>query len=1165
MASRSKEHHCVEPPPNELRVKTYTSKAAWGRGFREIRRLLLFLILALMLAVAVRAAEVATAPEGIEFFEKKIRPLLVERCYKCHSAASEKLKGGLRLDSREGMIRGGETRSALIPGDPEKSLLVEAIGYENNELQMPPKKRLAQEEVADLVAWVKMGAPWPKGAEPQAGTKVSTFDLEKRRQEHWSWKPIVAIEPPSVKDAKWPVGAVDRFVVSKLNASNLKPAPPADKRTLIRRVFFDLIGLPPTPAEVENFVDDSSPKAFEKVVDRLLDSREYGERWARHWLDLVRYGETLGHEFDYVNFNAWRYRDYVIRAFNADVPYNEFVTEQIAGDLLANPRRHPTEGFNESVIGTGFYWLGQRVHSPVDVRLEEAVVVDNQIDVTAKTFLGLTVACARCHDHKFDAISTRDYYSLFGVLGSSRYAQRSIDPPEKLSAPSEELRSMKQELRPLIGNVWLDQASSVAAYLAAAREVGAGASSISLSNRCLAIASARQLNPTRLERWIGALGDKKIIQPDHALFAWTKIGLGTNQPLANSFREQVESVVSDLRKVVPHPEVPPAAETYADFSGGDFAGWSVEDEAFGSAPTGAGDFVVGDPKRPVVALLSAPSANSAAVSRRFEGVLRSPTFTILQRYAHILAGGAKSRLNVRVDNLTMIMDPIYGSLKRALDQESLTWLTVDLDAWKGHRAYLEFNDLITPDPTDAADRKYSDLAYAAVSRVVFSDDPTAPKLSAAKNPLIPLDELSRATSLEKLAELYQQATIGAVGVWTKGECSDDKAPAQIAWLDWLARNSLLDSPVLEDPASRRLAEALDEFRKIEESIPERARVLGMVEGTGLDENVFIRGNPKTLGEAVPRRFLEALGGSEQTRFTQGSGRLELARQIADPSNPFLSRVMVNRVWQHLFGRGIVPTPDDFGALGQPPTNLELLDWLANWYRTDGVWSTKKLIRLLVTSRTYGMSSRPADPLAEEKDPQNLLLHRMPVRRLEGEAIRDAILTVSGQLDPKMFGPPVPVYLTSFMDGRGRPASSGPLDGGRRRSIYQEVRRNFLPPLMRAFDYPVPYTTIGKRTASNVPAQSLVLMNDPFVIGEAQAWAKALLARRDLSPRQRITLMYETIFSRPPAAGELADALAFLDQQGEACNLQPAQRASAQPLWADLCHVLMNVKEFVFLN
>jgi hypothetical protein len=275
--------------------------------------------------------------------------------------------------------------------------------------------------------------------------------------------------------------------------------------------------------------------------------------------------------------------------------------------------------------------------------------------------------------------------------------------------------------------------------------------------------------------------------------------------------------------------------------------------------------------------------------------------------------------------------------------------------------------------------------------------------------------------------------------------------------------------------------------------------------------------------------------------------------------------MVNRVWQHLFGQGIVPTPDNFGALGQPPTNPELLDWLANWYRTEGGWSTKRLIRMLVTSSTYRMSSRPADSMAEEKDPQNLLLHRMPVRRLEGEAIRDAILKVSGRLDPAMFGPPVPVFLTEFMEGRGRPTHSGPLDGAGRRSIYQEVRRNFLPPMMRAFDSPVPYTTIGKRTSSNVPAQSLVLMNDPFVIGAAKTWAKSLLARRDLSPKQRITLMYETIFSRPPAAQELADAKAFLDQQGEAYGLKPSQRDSDPALWADLCHVLMNVKEFVFIN
>jgi len=1132
----------------------------WPRGFR--RRLLLFLV-TLALASVAHGAEIAPTPEGIEFFESKIRPLLVERCYKCHSAGSEKLKGGLRLDSRDGMLAGGDTRPAVVPGDPEKSLLLEAVRYGNKDLQMPPKSRLADTEISDLAAWVKMGAPWPNGTDQNASANVSAFNLEKRRQQHWSWKPIQPISPPTVKDATWPVCAVDKFVLSKLAANHLKPAPPADKRTLIRRAYFDLVGLPPTPAEVEAFVQDSSPKAFEKVVDRLLTSPQFGERWARHWLDLVRYAETLGHEFDYANYNAWRYRDYVIRAFNADVPYNQFVMEQIAGDLLDNPRRHPTEGFNESVIGTGFYWLGQRDHSPVDVRQAEAVLVDNQIDVTGRAFLGLTLACARCHDHKFDAISTRDYYSLFGVLGSSRYAQRSIDPPAKLAAQREALLSLKKELRPLIGAMWLGQASNVAPYLVAARAVGAVDAGGSLSNRCREVSLVRHLNPARLERWVHALGDKEITQPDHPLFAWSKIGALANQS-TNSFRAQWESVVSALRKAVPASAQPAPAEVFADFSRSDFAGWSVEDEAFGPSPSEAGDFVVGDEQRPVLTLLRQPAANSASVSRRLEGVLRSPTFTIQHRYAHILAAGVDSRLNVRVDNFTMIRDPIYGSLKRTLDNESLQWITVDLDTWKGHRAYFEFNDLMTADPSEE-DKKYSPLAYVAVSRVVFSDDSQPPPISAAGTSIPSADELAKVGSLEQLADLYQDATLVAVKTWMDGLCCGDDESAQIGWLDWLVRNSLLEGVTPEDPATEQLARAVGEFRQIEDSIPERARVLGMIDGTGVDENVFIRGNPNTPGKLVPRRFLEALGGSERTRFTEGSGRLELARSITNTSDPFLARVMVNRVWQHLFGQGIVPTPDNFGALGQPPTNPELLDWLANWYRTEGGWSTKRLIRMLVTSSTYRMSSRPADSMAEEKDPQNLLLHRMPVRRLEGEAIRDAILKVSGRLDPAMFGPPVPVFLTEFMEGRGRPTHSGPLDGAGRRSIYQEVRRNFLPPMMRAFDSPVPYTTIGKRTSSNVPAQSLVLMNDPFVIGAAKTWAKSLLARRDLSPKQRITLMYETIFSRPPAAQELADAKAFLDQQGEAYGLKPSQRDSDPALWADLCHVLMNVKEFVFIN
>ena len=1133
----------------------------------------------------------ATTPEGIEFFEQKIRPILVDRCYQCHSAKSEKLKGGLHLDSREGALKGGDTRPAVVPGQPENSLLVQAIHYENPDLQMPPKKKLTEAEISDLVYWIKMEAPWPNEVAQNTAAKTSSFNLEQRRQQHWAWKPIETERPPAVDNTNWPASPVDQFILSKLEQNNLQPAPTADKRTLIRRAYFDLIGLPPAPRDVESLLNDSSPHAFERVVDQLLSSPQFGERWARHWLDLVRYAETLGHEFDYPIFNAWRYRDYVIRAFNFDVPYNQFAIEQLAGDLLEHTRRNPSEGFNESLIGTGFFWLGQRSHSPVDVRLEEAEVVGNQIDVTAKTFLGLTVACARCHDHKFDAISTRDYYSLFGVFGSSRYAQRSIGATDPLTRKTETLSKLKEELRPLVGTVWLEQATNMAAYLAAVAEVQSTDIGGTVSNRILNVASVRQLNSSQLERWVRALGAKETAQPDHPLFVWTKLTTSDGQGEAGSLKEKIQSVISSL----PKPAQAVAGsdccdpDTFGDFSGHDFAGWSVEDEAFGKTPSPAGDFVVGDPRRPVLALLTDPAANSASVSRRLEGVLRSPTFTIQKRYAHILASGSGCRVNVRVDNFTMIREPIYGGLKQSLDSEPLSWITIDLDTWKGHRAYFEFDDLTTADPSDESDKHFSKLGYLTVSRVIFSDN-SSPPSSATRSPLISADDLAQVASgvqlpastgvsppgpdastptanqlAASLAELYQENTLNAVRAWMGDCCVPDLTPTQISWLSWLNVNSLLDGGPEETPASNRLNNLLAEFRKIEDSIPERARAIAMIDGTGLDENVFIRGNQKTLGEIVPRRFLEALGGTDQTRFTQGSGRLELARSISDPENPFFARVMVNRVWLHLFGRGIVPTPDDFGALGQPPTHPELLDWLANWYRTEAGWSTKKLIRLLMTSQTYRMSSNPADKIAEKKDPQNLLFHRMPVRRLESEPIRDAILAISGQLNTEMFGPPIPVYLTEFMEGRGRPTHSGPLDGAGRRSIYQALHRNFLPPMMRAFDFPVPFSTIGRRTSSNVPAQSLILMNDPFVIGQAQAWATSVLAKHDQSAEQRIDGMYETIFSRPPTAKELTEALAFLGRQGDAYGLQPAQRSSDPALWADLCQVLMNVKEFIFLN
>ncbi len=327
---------------------------------------------------------------ALEFFERQVRPLLARRCLECHGRGNE-IQGGLRLDSRQSLIVGGDTGPAIMPGNPETSLLIDAVNY--GELyEMPPKSKLPEADIAVLTRWVALGAPWPR-ENAAAATATSDFDLPKRRDSHWAWQPIAAPSVPAVHDGRWPRQELDNFILARLEQAGLKPAPRADRRTLIRRLFFDLIGLPPTPEEVDLFIGDTSDDAYGELVNRLLESPHFGERWARHWLDLVRYAETCGHEFDYPIRHAWKYRDYVIRALNDDVRYDQFVMEHIAGDLLSEPRQNAQAGFNESIIGTGFWFLHEATHAPVDVRGDEALRIDNQIDVMTKTFLGMTVAC----------------------------------------------------------------------------------------------------------------------------------------------------------------------------------------------------------------------------------------------------------------------------------------------------------------------------------------------------------------------------------------------------------------------------------------------------------------------------------------------------------------------------------------------------------------------------------------------------------------------------------------------------------------------------------------------------------------------------------------------------------------------------------------------------
>ncbi|MGC4003742.1 MAG: DUF1549 domain-containing protein [Pirellulales bacterium] len=421
------------------------------------------------------------------------------------------------MDSRAAALKGGDTQPAVVPGDvdPKKSLLIDTINY--GELyQMPPKGKLPPEEIAILTKWVASGAPWPHEVAAE-GADAKKFDLEARKKSHWCWQPIADPAPPTVRDAGWPADPLDRFVLAKLEAASLRPTPDADRRALVRRVYYDLHGMAPPDVDPE-FVRTGKSEDWASLIDELLASPRYGEHWARHWLDLARFAETYGHEFDYPIHNAWRYRDYVIRAFNADVPYDRFAREQIAGDLEDRPRFDPATGFNESIVGTGFWYFGEQTHAPVDVRQHDADRVDNMVDVYGKTFLGLTIACARCHDHKFDAIATKDYYAITGILRGTREQQAYLDPHEAHARSAAELRQHVDAAREATLDHWavvpIDAPTQLARELATVLALGPKPSDADLN----AAATREKLDPARLGRWLAALRGKETAERDHP--AW---------------------------------------------------------------------------------------------------------------------------------------------------------------------------------------------------------------------------------------------------------------------------------------------------------------------------------------------------------------------------------------------------------------------------------------------------------------------------------------------------------------------------------------------------------------------------------------------------------------------------------------------------------------------
>jgi cytochrome c553 len=898
-------------------------------------------ILALGLAsTAVLSAAPAPASEDAEFFERKIRPVLANSCYECHSHQAKKNKAGLYLDNREDLLKGGETGVAVVLGEPDKSRLIEAVRWSDPDFQMPPKQKLPESAIKDLSQWVKKGAPWPKEAAPKiAVSDKELAAVEKRKREHWAWQPVKNLEPPQTKSKGWAVNGIDRFILSTLESKGLTTVPAADRRTLIRRAYFDLIGLPPSPEEILEFERDASADAYEKVVEHLLASPHYGERWGRHWLDVARYGEDQAHSFQPRLYpEGFRYRDWLVRAFNDDMPYDRFVMEQLAGDLMEGGdkfARAPALGF--FALGPVYYGDGKMFDQ-----------FDDRIDTLTRGFLGLTVACARCHDHKFDPISSKDYYALAGVIASSQYVEEPLVPTEMVQAYDKAQAAIAEKTKEADGFVEKESAKIATGLLAETANY-------------MKIAKTEGLQTFALERWVKYL-DKAQKEKVAEFTKWNALLAGQDEKRDLSTNE---TAIAETRKV---------------------------------------------------------------------------------------AGAVQDYL------LTL------QKVKSAMREHQAAAKAIGADKDKG------------------------------------------------------LD-------LEKSKAEFLETFLGKEGVCRPPQGELEKLLPEEQRVQLVSLKGNLESLKKKAPEKYPIAHSLKDGAK-----PHNL-------------NVLLRGNPETPGEEVPRHFLSVLAGGQPAAFTNGSGRLDLARAIADRKNPLTARVFVNRVWQHHFGRGLVRTTSNFGLLGEAPTHPELLDYLASQFMESG-WSIKSLHRQIMLSATYRMSGK-FNEKNNEKDPENKFLWRMNRRRLEVEVWRDTMLAVSGNLDIKAGGSSTDLASPE----------------NRRRTVYAKVSRHDLDALLRLFDFPDPNVTSDMRTVTTVPLQQLFFLNGEFMVRQAKALAARLTKSNAEPEEQRITQAFLTVYGRLPSEQERTLGLEFLANHKQ----QTASPGNGLSGWEQYAQVLLSANEFLYVD
>jgi cytochrome c553 len=1208
---------------------------------------------------AARAGEFTAAD-----FENKIRPVLIDTCFRCHG--DTKTSGALRVDSRDALLQGGESGPAVIPGNPDTSLLMKAVRRQDDASAMPPDndKALRADQIAAFENWIRSGAPWPAQSAKFEGAQ------------HWAFAPVREHPVPLVQDQTWCRNDIDRFIRAKQEATGVSPSPAAGRLTLIRRITFDLTGLPPTPDEVRAYEQDPSPAATETLIDRLLDSPHYGERWGRHWLDVVRYADTAGETADYPVPLAWRYRNYVIQSFNADKPYDQFLREQIAGDVLA--AAGPKERYAEQVTATGYLAISRRFG--FDSENYHHLTIQDTIDTLGQSVLGLSLGCARCHDHKFDDISMQDYYALYGIFDSSRYA-----------FPGSE---QKQKFRAMVPLLPPDQA--VPKWREFDRRVGAIMVSLEKQSQAVPSAILRSLNDIDGDFEMqapAAGGSNGVLVPPWLYEGRIAVTNAAQSPFRNLYgRGKVGASISAgsepwqiSQSLYPQRTAENCRLLYVNL---DFRVAAAD----ASAP-GAHQFFLGDQSgNAAIRVLVSATTVSLRSDRGEEQIaaIQPGQWHNLQLTINLAQRTISGSVGVPGAITPFAERPLCSDWSGSIDMATL-------QSWQADKQNpvvvpgIEFDHLgvqespipeVSTDLPDTASVSHeADMAtLSAELQQLTGSDSDFELQTAEAPPAAPWN--TGPNSVVKLAQRAQSPfqnlfPAGELGVYmpNRGEydgfgvalptswnatstselhasfdfrCSDTSAGADGSWRyylghgpgnspavelffngkeffrrsgnaretvcglnpkDWYQVRLILDlhnrsytgvliSRSVQTPFSGQMANGwdgtidysfIDSYGHLggirpsldadnyvvqtaalpafdnaamavdhQQSIQRRQRVrqirnqmaeirdktqkateelrqlltdgpfamtYGMAEGTPHDVRIQLRGEPDHPGDIVSRGFISALGGTPLPRDAAGSGRLELAQWLTDPANPLTARVMVNRIWQYHFGRGLVKTANDFGVRGIPATHPELLDSLATEFIRSG-WSIKAMHRLILSSSTWQQSS---DRTLAAVDPSMTsdvrdLYASFERRRLSAEEIRDSILMVSGNLETTPAeGHPFPSPISWGF------SQHGPFHAvydHNHRSVYLMTQRLRRHPFLALFDGPDPNASTADRLGTTVPTQALYFLNDPFVHMKATAWAAQLSADTH-DTTAKIHSAYRTAFGRTASDQELQDALQFM--------------------------------------